>query len=76
MPPEPKDKPFAIERLPYKQDFIEVRVYEMLNGRYKAWPYIVKSNGREVFVVPDDFETPQLAVQAAVEAGQKKMDGE
>lgn len=78
MSAETEARPIAVERRPYKQHFIEVEVYK-LDGRYKTWPYVgrspsIYSETKRHFVIAEDFGTKELAVEAAVKEGQKKID--
>ncbi|MGO9012953.1 MAG: hypothetical protein ACLQPN_22890 [Bryobacteraceae bacterium] len=80
MSTETEARPIAVERHPYGQCFIEIEVYKLLNGRYKAWPYVGRSPSANSetklhFVLAEDFQTRKLAVDAAVKEGQRRIDG-
>jgi hypothetical protein len=75
---ETEASPEAVERHLYKQDFIEIEVYKV-DGRYKVLPYVGRSSSayseiKVQFVLPGSFQTQRLAVEAAVQAGRKKID--
>ncbi len=78
MPTETEARPIAVERLPYKQNYIEIEIYCTDDGRYKAWPYVgvasAHSNTKRHVILSGTFDTLKLAIEAAVKEGQNEID--
>jgi len=62
----------------YKGYVIEARSYQQQNGGFSAELWIEEHDASGVtetqFYLPDTFPTPELAIEAAVQAGRQKID--
>ena len=62
----------------YKGYIIEARSYEQQEGGFSAELWIEEHDASGVtdtqFYLPDTFPTQELAIEAAIQAGQQKID--
>ena len=62
----------------YKGYVIEARSYQQQDGGFSAELWIEEHDASGVtetqFYLPDTFPTPELAIEAAVQAGRQKID--
>jgi len=66
-------KPDVVEQHPEGKVIIEIEFYKLVNGQYKAWPY-VKEAGRETkehYAVAGEFATMEAARTVAIETARK-----
>ena len=65
-------------RLGYKGYVIEARSYQQQEGGFSAELWIEEHDASGVietqFYLPGTFPTPELAIEAAVQAGRQKID--
>ena len=62
----------------YKGYVIEARSYQQQEGAFSAEPWIEEHDAAGVteteFYLPDTFPTQESAIEAAIQAGQQKID--